>query len=78
MFFLLRGRSKRIPPTRIPGGRFRFPKPSALRFDFTQQIGRNLIHASDSVDNAKGEIALWFKHDPLVEWKRVDAPWVFE
>ena len=53
-------------------------KPGELRFDFTQHIGRNLIHASDSVENAKGEIALWFEHDELVEWKRHDAAWVFE
>lgn len=53
-------------------------KPGELRFDFTQQIGRNLVHASDSAENAKGEIALWFKSEELVEWKRHDVAWVFE
>ena len=30
----------------------------------------NLTHASDSVENAEAEIALWFKPEELVDWKR--------
>lgn len=33
---------------------------------------QNLIHASDSVDKAKGEIDLWFKQDELHPYQRVD------
>ncbi len=36
----------------------------------------NLIHGSDSADNAKTEIALWFKPDELVDWRPADAPWI--
>lgn len=53
-------------------------KPGEMRFDLAQQIGRNLIHASDSAETAKQEIALWFRPEELLEWKRDDAKWVFE
>ena len=32
----------------------------------------NLIHASDSVENAKKEIALWFRKEEIVEWIKPD------
>ncbi len=38
----------------------------------TKGIGiKNLIHASDSVENAKKEIALWFKDDEMHTYKTV-------
>ena len=33
---------------------------------------QNLIHASDSVENAENEINLWFKPDELYAWRRAD------
>ncbi|MFN6049359.1 MAG: nucleoside-diphosphate kinase [Planctomycetia bacterium] len=39
-------------------------------------IQNNLVHGSDSVDNAKIELALWFKSEELVNYKLVDHPWV--
>ncbi len=50
--------------------------PGTIRGDFGISVQNNLIHGSDSVDNAKMEIALWFKPDELVDWRPVDAPWV--
>merc|ERR1712168_758223 len=38
-----------------------------IRGDFCLDIGRNLIHGSDSPDSAKKEIGLWFGAD-LTEW----------
>src|SRR5581483_11261837 len=35
-------------------------KPGEIRFDFAQQIGRNIIHGSDAPETAKFEIGLWF------------------
>jgi nucleoside-diphosphate kinase len=32
---------------------------------------RNLIHASDSVDNAKREISLWFKEEEVISHKTI-------
>ncbi|MCB2178917.1 nucleoside-diphosphate kinase [bacterium] len=52
--------------------------PGSVRQDFGLEIGRNLTHASDSVENAEKEIALWFKPEELVEWDRAIDAWVFE
>jgi nucleoside-diphosphate kinase len=35
-------------------------KPGEIRFDYSQTIGRNIIHGSDSEETAKLEIGLWF------------------
>ena len=43
-------------------------KPGSIRGDFSIDIGRNIIHGSDSVDSAKKEIGLWFKEEELVSW----------
>ncbi|MES1906355.1 MAG: hypothetical protein MHPSP_004158 [Paramarteilia canceri] len=40
-----------------------------IRHDFAIHKGRNLVHASDSVESANREIALWFKVDEIVEAK---------
>jgi len=50
----------------------------SIRGDLALEIGRNLVHGSDSVDNANQEIALWFKSDELIEWPRNADPWIFE
>ena len=52
--------------------------PGSLRHDFALEVGRNLTHASDSVENGANETALWFKPEELVEWKREVDRWVFE
>ena len=52
--------------------------PGSLRHDFALEVGRNLTHASDSVENGEKEVALWFKPDELVEWKREVDRWVYE
>ena len=52
--------------------------PGTIRHDFGLEVGRNLTHASDSVENGKKEIALWFKEDELVSWTRAADEWIFE
>ena len=52
--------------------------PGTVRHDFALEIGRNLTHASDTVENSVKEIALWFKPAELVTWERNIAQWVFE
>ncbi len=52
--------------------------PGTLRHDFALEVGRNLTHASDEPANAQKEVALWFKPDELVDWKRDIDRWVFE
>jgi nucleoside-diphosphate kinase len=41
-------------------------------------VGRNLTHASDSVENGEKEVALWFQPEEIVDWKREVDRWVFE
>ena len=52
--------------------------PGTIRHDFSLEVGRNLTHASDSVENGEMEVALWFKPAELVDWKRAADPWIFE
>jgi nucleoside-diphosphate kinase len=52
--------------------------PGSIRHDFALQIGRNLTHASDSVENGVKEVALWFSSQELVSWQRSLDWWVFE
>ena len=49
-----------------------------IRHDYGIQARFNLVHASDSVENGQAEIALWFKPEELVRWKRVTEDWMFE
>ncbi len=52
--------------------------PGSIRHDFALEIGRNLTHASDTVENSGKEVALWFEPDELVDWKRETDRWIFE
>jgi nucleoside-diphosphate kinase len=52
--------------------------PGSLRHDFALEVGRNLTHASDTVENGETEVTLWFKKSELVDWKREVDRWVFE
>lgn len=49
-----------------------------IRADFALEIGRNLVHGSDSVENGQIEVANFFSPDELVSWSRVTDPWIFE
>ncbi len=50
--------------------------PATIRGDFAISIQNNLVHGSDSPENARTEIALWFKPEELVNYELVDKPWV--
>jgi len=52
--------------------------PGSVRHDFGLEVGRNITHASDSVENGEKETALWFKPDELVNWQRDLDRWIFE
>ncbi|XP_053551259.1 nucleoside diphosphate kinase A 1 [Bombina bombina] len=53
-------------------------KPGTIRGDFSIQVGRNIVHGSDSVESAKKEIALWFNENELVEYKSCAKDWLYE
>mmetsp|Transcript_55327 Transcript_55327/g.83730 ORF Transcript_55327/g.83730 Transcript_55327/m.83730 type:complete len:157 (+) Transcript_55327:13-483(+) len=40
--------------------------PGTLRFDYAIEVGRNIVHGSDTVENANKEIAHWFTAEELV------------
>ncbi|KAG6713536.1 hypothetical protein I3842_05G158200 [Carya illinoinensis] len=48
-----------------------------IRGDFAYEIGRNVIHGSDSVESGRKEIALWFPEGP-VSWESSLHPWIYE
>jgi nucleoside-diphosphate kinase len=50
--------------------------PATVRGDFAISIQNNLVHGSDSAENAATEISLWFKPDELVSYQSVDQAWV--
>ena len=49
-----------------------------IRGDFGMEIGRNLVHGSDSPENGLVEIANFFDESELVSWQRVTDAWIFE
>ena len=50
--------------------------PATIRGDYAISVQNNLVHGSDSVENAALEIALWFKPEELTKYDIVDAKWV--
>jgi nucleoside-diphosphate kinase len=50
--------------------------PATIRGDFALSVQNNLVHGSDSPENAKAEIDLWFRADELVHYTSTDAGWV--
>lgn len=52
--------------------------PGSVRHDFGLEVGRNLTHASDSVENGLLEISLWFTEDEIVKWVRSVDEWIYE
>ena len=50
--------------------------PATIRGDFALSVQNNLVHGSDSPENAQAEIALWFTPQELVQFQTCDAAWV--
>lgn len=51
-------------------------EPGTIRGDYGSSRGMNLIHASDSVESATRELALWFGSDGLVNYTRTIDSWI--
>lgn len=49
--------------------------PGTIRHDLSLLTSRNLIHASDSVENAEEEIGLWFPDSRIFPWIRDHEDW---
>ena len=52
--------------------------PGTIRADFGLEVGRNLVHGSDSPESAGREIAIWFRDGGLFETRREIDRWVYE
>jgi len=51
--------------------------PGTIRHDLALLTSRNLIHASDSLENAEKEIALWFDSSEIFPWDQSDESWIY-
>lgn len=52
--------------------------PGTIRGDFGLEIGRNLLHGSDSVESAEREVGLFFQESELHAYERAVDAWVTE
>ena len=52
--------------------------PGTIRGDFGMDIGRNLVHGSDSPENAVTELELFFGEGELISYERNVEPWILE
>lgn len=48
-----------------------------IRGDYALSMQSNVVHASDSKENAENEISRFFKQDELVEYDKVDTQFIF-
>ncbi|KAF5278079.1 hypothetical protein FQR65_LT03595 [Abscondita terminalis] len=52
--------------------------PGTIRGDYCIQVGRNIVHGSDSVESANREINLWFTEKEIVNWQPASDSWIYE
>lgn len=52
--------------------------PGTIRGTYGIDIGRNIIHGSDSKESAAREIALFFKEEELWDYSRAIDRWIYE
>ena len=51
--------------------------PGTIRGDFALDVGRNICHGSDSVENGKREVKHWFP-EGVCEWDSHSYNWLYE
>ena len=52
--------------------------PGTIRGDFALDVGRNVVHASDSPDAAAREITIHFKDSEIGKYSRIDEVCLYE
>ena len=52
--------------------------PGTIRGDLSLDVGRNLIHGSDSAESAGRELGMWFTETELAAWSDHSAGWIYE
>ena len=53
-------------------------QPGTIRGDLGVDIGRNLVHGSDSPSSAIEELALFFSDSELISYEKNVQPWITE
>lgn len=49
-----------------------------IRGDLGLDVGRNIVHGSDSAEAGEREIALFFRREELLAWERDGERWIVE
>ena len=52
-------------------------EPGTIRGDMAISNQNNAVHASDSVENAKCEMSIFFAAEEILTYKRADENWVY-
>ncbi len=52
--------------------------PGSIRGDYATDIGRNLVHGSDSAESAARELTLFFDDSELLDYSRSTDAWIRE
>jgi nucleoside-diphosphate kinase len=52
-------------------------EPGTIRGDFALSNQKNSVHASDSVENAKTEMSIFFTSEEIMNYKRADENWIY-
>jgi nucleoside-diphosphate kinase len=52
--------------------------PGTIRGDFGLDVGHNLVHGSDSEENAAAEIKLFFSPEEILSYRREVDKWITE
>ncbi len=52
--------------------------PGTIRGDLAVDLGRNVIHGSDSPESAEREISIFFKQEEILPYSRSVQGWVVE
>ena len=52
--------------------------PGTIRGGFAVEIGRNLVHTSDSLESGEKEVVLFFQASELIEPERSSDRWIYE
>jgi nucleoside-diphosphate kinase len=52
-------------------------EPGTIRGDFAMSNQKNAIHASDSTENAKSEMRIFFTKEEILAYSRADENWIY-
>ncbi len=52
--------------------------PGTIRATYGMDLGRNIIHGSDSLASAEREIGIFFSTEELADYSRVIDQWIYE